>query len=397
MRGSRLLGWVAATLLAALVCGCAHVTPVSVAAAGAGDVGVPVPAQNLTARFTLNLDGLLLNSVDLDIQGGQIRSAKMQTAMTGLWRLSLRPDPRWAGLAVISAERVGDAASPGGIVSVWLDARMLEGKLVLTPVLAEQKLMATVVGGALQPAQQTLAVEMVCSVGGVALPAVPADSALALRWVLADLKQATDPALLMLLSDYLWHHGDLDTPPGSFNTIIRLHYRVVELDPQATPVYTTTAWLLWSKWVSWKMDPLKMPDGKSKVKEALKLLKRGEKANPGNAEYLCDSGTTMMSLARFHRADLYPFVFDQLKKADQNATAEQTKLKVRVRLTIAHNYRHLKQWDDAATWYRAVLELDPQNEVATRCLKQVTSGQPEGEPAAAPAPASAVPAPAAAK
>lgn len=195
-------------------------------------------------------------------------------------------------------------------------------------------------------------------------------------WCLTHQDEIVDPDVAVALGEHLWHHQDEDSPPGSYNGIIAFAYRQVELDPQAVRAYTDTAWLLWSKWVSWKQDPERMPDGEHRVEEALALVRRGSEANPDSARYHYDAGMTLMPLARSHLPDLYPVVNRYLERAE--ALTDDLKRRGLIRRQLGHNYRLMGETDAAAQWYRRALELDPDNGPARDCLKRLLETKERG-------------------
>ncbi len=190
-------------------------------------------------------------------------------------------------------------------------------------------------------------------------------------WVKSDLKNCIDVELMCQLNEFYWHHGHLDNPPGSFDSIIRISYRVLELEPQTASIYADTAWLLWSRWVTWKQDPEKMPIGENDDKTAVALLLRGRKACPDNAAYHFDAAMTVWGLARHHKPEYWGFILDSLQLAKKTVKPENQWLNVRIRMTLGHVYRQLEQYDDARKAYQSVLEVDPENAIAQRLLKEM--------------------------
>ncbi|MBT3374161.1 MAG: tetratricopeptide repeat protein [Lentisphaerae bacterium] len=213
---------------------------------------------------------------------------------------------------------------------------------------------------------QTTDVELVDSGSGAT---VRTDLTQTTAWCLEHLDELRDPELAAVLGEHLWHHQNEDSPPGSYNGIIALAYRQVELDPQVVRAYTDTAWLLWSKWVSWKQDPEGMPDGEDGVTRALALLRRGAEANPDSARYHYDAGMTLMPLARSHLPDLYPTVNRHLERAVD--LSDDLRLRILAGRQLGHNFRLAGDVDSAERWYRRVLELDPDNIPAKDCLRRL--------------------------
>ncbi|MAX27744.1 MAG: hypothetical protein CMJ19_24890 [Phycisphaeraceae bacterium] len=190
-------------------------------------------------------------------------------------------------------------------------------------------------------------------------------------WVKSDLKNCIDVELMCQLNEFYWHHGHLDNPPGSFDSIINISYRVLELEPDTASIYADTAWLLWSRWVTWKQEPEKMPIGENDDKTAIALLLRGRKACPDNASYHFDAAMTVWGLARHHKPEYWGFILDSLKLARKTVKPDNQWLNVRIRTTLGHVYRQLEQFDDARKAYQSVLEVDPENDIAKRLLKEM--------------------------
>jgi tetratricopeptide (TPR) repeat protein len=214
------------------------------------------------------------------------------------------------------------------------------------------------------------------SMGGEALQAVDRDAAV--LWARDHLDALTDVGFIMTLSDTIWHNHNLDRPPGSFNDIIRFQYRILDIDPGLADVYSTIAWLLWSKWVTWTREPERMPDGDSKLEEALAVLERGAEANAQDAAYMYEAAKVLNPVVRFHRPDLSGTVIEYLLKA--YSLEKEPQKQIRIRLDIAHQYRHAGNVAEAAEWYRRALEIDPQQPVACQYLKQLeNAGTSAGE------------------
>jgi len=187
--------------------------------------------------------------------------------------------------------------------------------------------------------------------------------------MMAELATSTDVTLMSLMMDWYWHHGMLETPPGSFDRQIHIGYRFLELEPKSPNVITGTAWLLWSRWVSWKQDAERMPVGKGGDADALALLMKGREANLENGAYHFDAGMTMWGLARYHDEKYWTFIMESMRLADEHAGDEQ--VRYRARMTMGHAFRYQKKYEDAKTWYRKALETRPGDEIATRIIGEV--------------------------
>ena len=171
--------------------------------------------------------------------------------------------------------------------------------------------------------------------------------------------------ILEFCADYFWHYP---SSPG-FDSVIACNNRSVELNPQLIELYTANAWLLWSDWVSWKLDPESMPDKQDNVDEALRMLRQGHDANPSSAAYHLDAAQTIVPLAYHHRPDLFDVVTRYYLYAEELASDEN--MRIRIRKQLGHSYRKQELNREAIRWYRAVLELEPDNKVALRYLKML--------------------------
>jgi tetratricopeptide (TPR) repeat protein len=191
-----------------------------------------------------------------------------------------------------------------------------------------------------------------------------ADWARSASWIQGHLEQVYSTEILDQCADYLWHNA----PSSNFSEVIACTNRRIGLDPQVIEPYTTNAWLLWSEWVAWKLDPKKMPGAEGHADEAIRLIKKGRAANPHSAEYHLDAAETMAPLAQHHRPDLMDFVIRYYLYAE--ALATDSAMQIRIRKGLGHRFRELDKIPEAVDWYQAVLALDPQNKVALRYLKK---------------------------
>lgn len=187
--------------------------------------------------------------------------------------------------------------------------------------------------------------------------------------MMQELDHSIDGNLMLQLMDYYWHRGDLDTPPRSFERNIRLAYRYVELEPRSPRIYCNGAWLLWSRWVSWKQSPDTRPLGEGDDRAALRFLLQGREANMDDAAYHFEAAMTLWGLAKYHDPTYFDFLIDSLKLAD--ARADDNPMRAKSRLTLGHVYRETKQLDKARKAYRGVLEVDPAHEIAARLLEEL--------------------------
>lgn len=184
-----------------------------------------------------------------------------------------------------------------------------------------------------------------------------------------ELETTIDTDLMWQLMDYYWHRGDLDTPPASFNRTILMSYRFVELEPESPTIYANAAWLLWSRWVSWKKNPEKRELGEGDDAKALAFLQRGRKALPEHSPYHYDAGMTLWGLARYHDPKYWDFIIESFILADKHATTQRDT--IRARLMLGHAYRQTDQLEKAKQAYQRVLEADPEHEIAKRLITEV--------------------------
>jgi tetratricopeptide (TPR) repeat protein len=188
-------------------------------------------------------------------------------------------------------------------------------------------------------------------------------------WVLGHLQDVYDADILAACADFFFHDpGDADDTSG-YSKSVACSLRSIELDPQAIDLYTTSAWLLWSNWVTWKQDPQRVSDGPAKLELAIQLIKQGRAANPDSALYHYDAANTMAPLARHHLPDLMDWVIHYYHHAEALATDKA--LRVQICKVLGHRYRIQGKIEEAIRWYRVTLELDPDNKVARRYLERL--------------------------
>lgn len=185
--------------------------------------------------------------------------------------------------------------------------------------------------------------------------------------VLLDLPCQYDTGMLKECMGFYIDNQQFDSPPGSYNKAIQIGYRIVTIDHKDIDTYTTMAWLLWSKWVSWTKNPNRMPDGEGKADQAVELLNWGKQWNQNSERFYKESADTIWPLAKYYRTDLYKFVIENYRKAELLA-GENDSVKVRIRLNLGHAYRQIHEKQNAIYWYKRALELAPANDVALRCL-----------------------------
>lgn len=185
--------------------------------------------------------------------------------------------------------------------------------------------------------------------------------------VLQDLNYQHDTELLRECMGFYLDNQQFDSPQGSYTKAIRLGYQIVTIDHKDIDTYTTMAWLLWSKWVCWTKNPNRMPDGEGKADEAVDLLNWGKQWNLKSERFYKESADAIWPLAKYHRTDLYDFVIENYRKADLLAGSNDL-LRVRIRLNLGHIYRQINEKKPATYWYKRVLEIAPNNEVAARYL-----------------------------
>lgn len=191
--------------------------------------------------------------------------------------------------------------------------------------------------------------------------------------VLQDLNGQQDTDLLRECMGFYIDNQQFDSPQGSYNKAIRLGYQIVSVDHKDIDTYTTMAWLLWSKWVSWTKNPNRMPDGEGKADQAIKLLNWGKQWNQKSGRFYKESADTIWPLAKYYRADLYEFVIENYRKADLLAGSDDL-IKIRIRLNLGHAYRQINENKIAISWYKKVLEIAPNNEVALQYLACLENG-----------------------
>jgi len=192
--------------------------------------------------------------------------------------------------------------------------------------------------------------------------------------VLNKINQIYDANLIVDCVNFFWHHGEYDN--GSYNNVITLNKRLLQLDPKDVDSLTNTLWLLYSKWVSWKKDPTLMPDGENKIDEAFLLINQYEKYNLRNYLFYLNVALQMDALFKFYRNDLIPFSINYYKKVvtlvSRSSSAEAVKGRLRAELNLGHWYS-FKNADlvSALGWYKEALITDPANRVAQRRINEI--------------------------
>ncbi len=183
------------------------------------------------------------------------------------------------------------------------------------------------------------------------------------------LDQSQDTELMGVCMDFYWHYQMLDSPPETYSNIIRLSERYPELAPQDEQVYMTTAWLLWSRWVTWKITPARMPVGQGGDEAAHQFLLRGREHNGESGTYHLKAAKELWGLARYHNPRYYAFMAESLALADEHATDDRTRIESRK--LLGHILRDQEQIDQAAEAYRRILEIDPDHELAKRLISDL--------------------------
>lgn len=184
------------------------------------------------------------------------------------------------------------------------------------------------------------------------------------------LPQVRNLNVLAQCQELYFQNPDQESPPGSFNKLILLGYRYLEIDPRAVPQYGNTVWALWSKWTNWSRDPVTMPDGEHKLDEALALLRRGQLVNATDAVYHFEAGNSVFTIAYSYSPELAPLAIEYYDLADR-LLITISPMKIRTRLQIAHIHNWRGDKAGARAGYLRVLEIDPSNSVAKRALERL--------------------------
>ena len=192
--------------------------------------------------------------------------------------------------------------------------------------------------------------------------------------VLKNLDQVDDLDTLNLCTDFFWHNGGYDN--GSFNNVIAIQKRVVQIDPSDVESITSVVWLLWSKWVTWKKNPADMPDGELKVDEALQFINQYENSNLSNSEFYLRVALQLDPLLKNHRPDLIPVsirFYTKVTLLVSRVSSPELKMRrLRAELNLGHWYS-FKNTDlqKALFWYSEALQTDPNNKVAKRRIDEI--------------------------
>jgi hypothetical protein len=181
--------------------------------------------------------------------------------------------------------------------------------------------------------------------------------------------QIMNGGLLRDCAEFYFHRQDLDVPVGSYNRVIDLDYRLLELTPRDLALYSDTVFLLYSKHVTWKRDPIKMPDGEFKLREGFELLQRGERYNRGSAAYHFMAAESFFLPARYHSSEYGAFVVASFEQADILAKPFEKQIKINSRNQLGRWHHVHGDKVTAKAWFLKVLELDPENEHAKAYLR----------------------------
>jgi hypothetical protein len=187
--------------------------------------------------------------------------------------------------------------------------------------------------------------------------------------LVANINKSRNVELMYECYDFYWHGGN-DPLGGQFTSMVKIGRRVVAVNPQDAQMYTGTAWLEWSGYVTWLKNPSEVPDGAGRADSAVQLLNQGLKYLGEDPLFRKDVADTIWPLAKNYRKDFFPFVITNYE-AMLDLTKD-VKLKVRAALNIGHIYRRdLQDTALAIVWYKKVLEMEPDNKVAKNYLEQL--------------------------
>ncbi len=191
----------------------------------------------------------------------------------------------------------------------------------------------------------------------------------ALQLATEDFNRLADAVTVDNLANFLWHNQGLDDPPASYNNVIALYKRAIEIDPAYKQQYFVAAWLLYSKWAVWNRDPERMPDGENKMTAAIEVLGQGSEEFRDSAPYHYRAALTLNT--PYDVPEQHEFVEKMLRKADALAGEEEEELKIRARLTLGVYFKRRGRQEEAEKWFRKTLELDPAHEPASRYLQEL--------------------------
>ena len=226
-------------------------------------------------------------------------------------------------------------------------------------------------GGALEPISEasfaaTLSqarLDLVAQAGGFRAAGEDGSQAKCAQ-VVADAATIVDEDALYECRDFYWHHADYDI---GWNKMIKLTYRMIDLDPRNAELYGDCAWLLWSKWVRWSQnpqDPAGMPDGAKRKAESMRVFEDGLARTHRDFNIL-------VAYAKHATGFLQDWPKGIELWTEVNARAADDKMRIRARLSLGECYRKLGQAEPAKRWFKAVLEIDPQNRSALTYLREL--------------------------
>ena len=316
----------------------------------------------LSGPFELRAEGLRMQRVRLQLPEMKLVDyTGKEEPDSPEWQVTLRQEPADPSLWRLRLEQTTDVVRRSVEYVIGLEQDD-STSAALTPVMATE-IAVDIDSGVLLYRSQTIEWTIENPLQETTNSVILGRTAL---WVLDHLQQVYSTEILDVCTDYFGHHSDPRGSPYGFGRSVACINRRIELDPQDIEAYTLNAWLLWSDWVTWKLHPDRISDGEGKAEEAVRLIKKGRAANPDSAAYHFDAALTLEPLAHYHRPELMPFVIRYYLYAEDLAT--ETALRVRIRLNLGHRFRQQGKTEEAIRWYRAVLEIDPENRVAHRYL-----------------------------
>ncbi len=317
-----------------------------------------VPAPDISGRFEICADTLRMRSVQVQMPELMLLDHTGQDEPGGKWRVTMQGRLDCPDLWQLRLEQSTDAVRRRIDYLIYIPSDAA-GTPHLEPVMATETAFDLDAHSLLYRSQS-----VDWSIKDLVRGSEQAvDLARAVPWIRDHLQRVFSPEILDLCAEYFWHNS----PSSSFSEVIACTNRRIELAPQVVEPYTTNAWLMWSEWVSWTLDPKKMPKGKGQVDEAIRLIRKGRAANPHSAEYHLDAAETIAPLAHHHRPELMDFVIRYYLYAEELATDRD--MQIRIRKGLGHRFREQDKIPEAIQWYRAVLALDPDNRVALRYLE----------------------------
>lgn len=195
--------------------------------------------------------------------------------------------------------------------------------------------------------------------------------------VVEHLDKVTDIKTLYVCFEYYQHFNGIDTPPGSWNTPLKIGLRILEVDPKDEYMYGAVAGIYYTKWALYQRgEVIKMADGADGLEKAYNLLLEGKNYNYDNTDYHEMAARTLFIISARHKPEYFPFVIESYNLVFLQSAYLKKKLDAAFQIAyIYHKFMGSPQ--EALMWYTKVLELASQhkgNPIADHYISAATRG-----------------------